>query len=561
MGAVFGARSATAAGFRADEPTAGSSFSGAGFDAECGKALVGCVKAFRQPAALFELPDRGRIAVPADESGQPTSWPSSEKSDLGARGRLAGLLPALYPEWLGGTGFAAKHGCRFAYVVGEMARGIATARMVVAAVNAGFFGFFGSAGLRVETIGEALNEIKASLGPGQPWGANLINAPDKPDEERKLVDFFLESDVRVLSASAYMKLSPQIVRYSAAGLTRRPDGSIERRTEVFAKISRPEVARAFLEPPGQAILRDLVASGQITAEQAQLQSGLPVAEALTVEGDSGGHTDNRPLASLFHTIAQVRSDVVAKHDYRRPIFLGAAGGIGTPGAAASAYKLGADYILTGSVNQSALESGLSEEGRLMLAEADMFDVIMAPASDMFELGVKVQVLKRGTMFAVKGLRLYEIYRRHDSFSELSTRERQWLETAVLQESIEEAWAKAREHLAKRSPEAAAKADGDPKRQMALVFRRFLFMGAHWAREGLADRRSDYQIWCGPAMGAFNGWVKDSFLEHPDQRSVQQIGLNILEGAAQVTRAQQLRTAGITVPSALFDYRPRPLRLA
>jgi trans-AT polyketide synthase/acyltransferase/oxidoreductase domain-containing protein len=30
--------------------------------------------------------------------------------------------------------------------------------------------------------------------------------------------------------------------------------------------------------------------------------------------------------------------------------------------------------------------------------------------------------------------------------------------------------------------------------------------------GDETRRMDYQIWCGPAMGAFNDWVRGSFLE-------------------------------------------------
>ena len=40
----------------------------------------------------------------------------------------------------------------------------------------------------------------------------------------------------------------------------------------------------------------------------------------------------------------------------------------------------------------SVESGLSDDGKEMLAEADIADVTMAPAADMFELGVKVQVL-------------------------------------------------------------------------------------------------------------------------------------------------------------------------
>jgi hypothetical protein len=53
-------------------------------------------------------------------------------------------------------------------------------------------------------------------------------------------------------------------------------------------------------------------------------------------------------------------------------------------------------------------------------------------------------------------------------------------------------------------------------------------------------------------------VKGSFLEAPENRHAVQIALNLLEGSAVVTRAQQLRAAGVPVPATAFDFRPRPL---
>ena len=60
------------------------------------------------------------------------------------------------------------------------------------------------------------------------------------------------------------------------------------------------------------------------------------------------------------------------------------------------------------------------------------------------------------------------------------------------------------------------------------------------------------------MGAFNQWTADTFLADPSQRTVVQVARNLMEGAAVVTRAQQLRSYGVPVPSAGFDFRPRPL---
>jgi PfaD family protein len=136
--------------------------------------------------------------------------------------------------------------------------------------------------------------------------------------------------------------------------------------------------------------------------------------------------------------------------------------------------------------------------------------------------------------------------------------RQKLERDVLHASVDAIWADTAAFWEKRDPAELAKAHRDPKHKMALVFRWYLGKASRWAIDGDPDRRADYQIWCGPAMGAFNAWVKGSFLEPPAARTTVQIGLNLLEGAAVVTRAQQLRTYGAPMPPAAFDFRPRPL---
>jgi trans-AT polyketide synthase/acyltransferase/oxidoreductase domain-containing protein len=58
-----------------------------------------------------------------------------------------------------------------------------------------------------------------------------------------------------------------------------------------------------------------------------------------------------------------------------------------------------------------------------LAQAGQADVAMAPAADMFEMGVKVQVLKRGTMFPLRAAKLYDLYSRHASFESINAKDR------------------------------------------------------------------------------------------------------------------------------------------
>jgi PfaD family protein len=504
---------------------------------------------------------RTTVYVVQDEAGRLGVGLGGELLDEPAPGALAVLasLPPLYPEWLGDRSFCEAHGTRFPYVTGAMANGIATTQLVIAMARNGCLGFFGAAGLSLGRVEAALDELQRELDPqGLPWGSNLIHSPNEPSLEEAVADLYIRRGVRRVEASAYMGLTPAVVRYACTGLSTDPAGRVQRRHHLFAKISREEVARRFLEPPPAKILRGLVERGQLTQAEANLAEHLPLAEDITTEADSGGHTDNRPLTALFPTILMLRDKIAAERGYTRPVRVGAAGGLGTPSAVAAAFALGAAYVLTGSVNQACLESGLHPSGRAMLAQAGMADVTMAPAADMFELGVEVQVLRRSTLFAVRGKKLYELYKTYPSLQAIPAEEREKVEKQLLRATFEEAWESTRAFWAQRDPREVQKAEADPKHLMALVFRSYLGLASRWAIAGADDRKSDYQIWCGPAMGAFNSWVQGSFLESPENRGAVQVAKNLLEGAAVVTRAQQLRTFGLAVPPASFDFRPRPL---
>jgi hypothetical protein len=57
------------------------------------------------------------------------------------------------------------------------------------------------------------------------------------------------------------------------------------------------------------------------------------------------------------------------------------------------------------------------------------------------------------------------------------------------------------------------------------------------------------------MGAFNQWVKGSALEAPERREVATVALNLLFGAAVLTRVQTLRSQGVALPAELARVAP------
>ena len=122
--------------------------------------------------------------------------------------------------------------------------------------------------------------------------------------------------------------------------------------------------------------------------------------------------------------------------------------------------------------------------------------------------------------------------------------------------MDDAWRATADYWRERDPEVLARAQDDPHLQMELVFRSYLGRTTKWALRADESRRLDFQIWAGPAVAAFNQWRAGSVLAGQLAVPVRQIMLNLLYGAACITRAQQLRTVGVEVPDDAFQPRPR-----
>ena len=497
------------------------------------------------PETLSCLRDIARPFSVSESGGAPVFTPGLSSS--------AAIIPACRPADLGDPGFCGAHNLKYAYVGGSMANGISSTQLAEALGRAGMLGFYGAAGQHLEEIEKAIDRLQNA---DHTYGFNLIHSPSDPSLETAIVDLYLRRGVRLIEASAYINLTLPLIRFRTAGIRLNAAGEIETPNRVIGKISRTEVATRFFSPPEEKFLKELVSSGELTPEQAELASRIPVAGDVTAEADSGGHTDNRPLVNLLPTIITLRDRLQQRYAYASGLRVGAGGGIATPEAAAAAFMMGAAYIVTGSVNQACVESGTSDAVKKLLAAAEQADVAMAAAADMFEMGVKVQILKRGTMFAMRANKLYDYYRAYNCFDELPSETRAVLERDYFRAPFEEIWRGTRDFFLRRDPSQAERAERDPKHKMALVFRWYLSQSSRWPLAGDESRKLDYQVWCGPSMGAFNEWAKGSFLEKPEARDAVTVAYNLLAGAAALTRLHALRCQGVSVDPRLARQEPR-----
>ncbi len=480
----------------------------------------------------------------------------SSQEQVGLVGRA--FAPAILPDQLGDVLFRKTYGTRYAYMCGAMANAIASADLVTTLGKAGMLGSFGAAGLVPPRLEEAIRRVQAAL-PEGPYAFNLIHSPSEEAMESKAVELFLKYGVRVVEASAFLTLTPSVVHYRAAGLSLTHDGKVNIGNRVIVKLSRKEVATKFMSPAPEKILVQLVAEGKISEQQARLAQLVPVADDVTVEADSGGHTDNRPLVVLLPAMLTLRDELQAKYQFETQVRVGAGGGISTPAAVLGAFMMGAAYVVTGTINQACIEAGASTHTKKLLAQASMTDVTMAPSADMFEMGVRVQVLKNGTFFPMRAQKLYELYSRYDSIEAIPGDEREKLETQIFKRDLESIWQDTVKFFSERDPDQIGRANANPKRKMALIFRWYLGLSSRWSNSGEAGREMDYQIWCGPSIGSFNDWTRGTYLNDPENRRAVDVGLHLLHGAAYLERVQLLKQQGVQFAPGVDHYRPeRPL---
>ncbi len=299
-------------------------------------------------AALLRLNEelytiRASDAVPLSGQVGVTCGGEISSRQTGGAADVLAVLPPLPLENLGDPGFNECYGTRYTYYGGAMATAISSAEMVIAMGKAGLLGSFGAAGLPPARLEAAIQQIQAAL-PDGPYAFNLIHSPSEEALERRAVELYLRYGIRVVEASAFLDLTPHIVYYRAAGLSLGADGHVLIGNRVIAKVSRREVAAKFMQPAPAALLAQLVQEGKISQEQADLAQRVPMADDVTVEADSGGHTDNRPLVCLMPAMLALRDELQEKYQYDQPVRVGAAGGISTPASALAAYAMGAAYI-------------------------------------------------------------------------------------------------------------------------------------------------------------------------------------------------------------------------
>lgn len=398
------------------------------------------------------------VAPPA-----PAAPPVAGRSVPVALGPAAGPPPAAAsrPRPAGSSGLRSDYGIRYACLAGSSPFGVTSPAFLRRLSEAGLLGFFGAQGLAPPEIRAALAELRGVRRYGMAWSSG--------GDERALCDLYLAHDVRHVEVTgALAVVSPQLVRF------RHGDGSRQ------VLVRAPDLATAvrFLRPADPATVRALTAAGHLDGVSADAAARGPVATDVAVERDA-------------HALVPA---LVALRDREAPGARIGVAGVGTPAAVAAAFALGADFVVTTTVNQCTAEAATSDAAKDLLAALDVTDVREAPDPDLFELGARSPVAHRGTLFAARAEELYRMFLRYDRLADVGPRRLAELE---------------RTHFGRPLDEVRADlgvAGRDDRRALASVCAAYCREATAAALRGTPGQRLNYRVPASTDVGAFNRLV-------------------------------------------------------
>jgi trans-AT polyketide synthase/acyltransferase/oxidoreductase domain-containing protein len=160
------------------------------------------------------------------------------------------------------------------------------------------------------------------------------------------------------------------------------------------------------------------------------------------------------------------------------------------------------------------------------------DTAYAPAGDMFEYGAKIQVVRKGLFFHTRANMLYDLYTRYNSLDEIPQVTTKKIEEKFFKKKLIDVWAETKSFFERTGREDMTDIESNPKKKMALIFKWYFFYSNRLALEGCEEQQVNYQIQCGPALGAFNRWVKGTEFESWRNRPVADVAELLMQGTAK-----------------------------
>lgn len=421
-----------------------------------------------------------------------------------------------YSGKLGNIHFMERYKTKYPYVAGPMHKGISGYDFIKRLADRDIIGFVGTGGLALHEVEALVVQLqKDSI---RNYGVSVNFDLADPNYEKELIELLIRENINLLHVSGYFNVTESLVLYKLKGIKKLDNGRIICPNRILLKTSRPEIAQAFMEPASDDMLKKLKEEGKITEEQALLAKKIPVADDVCVMSAAAHKTGMIPLKSLLPQIIHQRNAAYQKYGYEEEIFVGAAGAIGDSASALDAFLLGADFIMTGSINVCTAEAHVSKWVKEKLQKVEIQDTEIIPCSNVYEIGIKMQVLKKGMFFASRALKLYEIYNRITKIEDIESNLLVQIQEKYLGKALEEIYNQMKDNL---SSMQRRRAESDSKYKFGLIIQWYYDLSAECAIQCEDGNNMNCMIPLSSAMGRLNEELKNTVREkwedrHPDE---------------------------------------------
>ena len=429
---------------------------------------------------------------------------------------------------LGSQQFLSDYNLRYPYVAGSMCNGISSDKFVIKMAKSGFLAFLGSYGLSISEVKTLVNSCKSKLQHNQRFGINIHYGTGDVIYHQQLISLCLNLSVSCIEVSGFDNVTRDLVRYRAKGLS-QINGEINIKNKILLKTAKPIIAEVFMQSAPLHLLDQLLAENLISDDEHKLSKQIPMADDICVEGDSGWKNSQTVTIIKLPEIIELRDKHMADYRLSNKIRIGCSGGLGTPQALAAVFALGADFVLTGSINQCTVESGMSDHVKNILQNITTDDTCNVPAGDMFESGAKVGVVRKNTFFPMRAQKLYDLYRLYDGWQYIEMETKQQIEKHFFKRSYESIFQEVKTTI---SIEELKQAEKNSKYKMELVFKWYFENSKQSALLGKDSEQKNHQIYCGPAMGAFNQWAAKGPYANWRNRHVDDMAISLLDSTKQ-----------------------------
>ena len=429
---------------------------------------------------------------------------------------------------LGSQQFLSDYNVLYPYVAGSMCNGISSAQLVIKMAQSGFLAFLGSYGLSITEIKTLIKSCKRELQHNQSFGVNIHYGTGNVAYHQQLISLCLNLSVSCIELSGFDQVNRELVKYRAKGLS-HVNGKVEIKNKILLKTAKPNIAEVFMQPAPLHLLDQLLSENLISQDEYTLSKQIPMADDVCVEGDSGWKNNQVVSMIKLPEIIDLRDKHMVNYNSSNTIRIGCSGGLGTPQALAAMFTMGADFVLTGSINQCTVESGVSDHVKNILQNITTDDICNVPAGDMFESGAKAGVVRKNTFFPTRAQKLYDLYRLHDGWQDIAIKTQQQIEKYFFKRSFESIFQEIKTSI---TTEELKQAEKNSKYKMELVFKWYFENSKQSALLGKISDQKNYQIYCGPAMGAFNQWAANGPYAKWKDRHVDEIALSLLDATKQ-----------------------------